>query len=344
MQQKSLGFLWFYSIVFPTSNPSYLSICLNHSSKDWERTMKKKQIYELNFKAEVVGAGPGFHHPVDPFHVLPILHLWAQSGSKQHMHLTPTGYHSWWSVSIAQPCDELATCPAVHQPCVGRAGTKKIGFEWSYEHTVNKVLEGLNVDTISVPLIYLKQTLWDKKKHALNFRSFFQSPKGQMSPNRNSSDVLYLYVFGSLSSDSGRGVNLCCGGRTSQQKTLQNQNIPLGLEGFCFGRSVISHVGHPDLNRVHHNRPESCSAPSCSFHLDSLSFENEEDDVHAAAGGDCPTCCSLLQSSSSSRRFSGTKAPAASWAFWAIKLHSRHLSSFSLTRIKARRSDISSWT
>lgn len=70
-------------------------------------------------------------------------------------------------------------------------------------------------------------------------------------------------LFHSLSSDNDsdawRGVNLCCSDRTAQQKTLWNQNILLGLEGFCFCRCVISHVGHPYLNRVCHSRPASCS-------------------------------------------------------------------------------------
>lgn len=56
-----------------------------------------------------------------------------------------------------------------------------------------------------------------------------------------------------------RGMNLCCSDRTAQQKTLWNQNILPGLEGFCFCRCVISHVGHPYLNRVCHSRPASCS-------------------------------------------------------------------------------------
>lgn len=54
-------------------------------------------------------------------------------------------------------------------------------------------------------------------------------------------------------------LNLCCVRRTARQKTLWNQIILQGLEGFCFGRCVISRVGHPDLNRICHSRPVSCS-------------------------------------------------------------------------------------
>lgn len=82
------------------------------------------------------------------------------------------------------------------------------------------------------------------------------------------------------------------------------------------------------------------SAPSWWFHLDFLFFFT----LKKRGFDRCSTCWLVFRSSTSSLRLSGMKTPAASWDFWPIKLHSRHLSSFSFRRIRARRSDISSWT
>lgn len=82
-----------------------------------------------------------------------------------------------------------------------------------------------------------------------------QELERKLNPKYSSSSVLCHVT----KTEVWWGLNLCCGDRTAQLKTLWNQIILHGLEGCCFGGCVISHVGQPDLNQVCHSRPTSCS-------------------------------------------------------------------------------------